>query len=182
MTKQYEILQAELADIAEIVALVNKAYRGESSKKGWTTEADILGGIRTDKNGIEEILNDANSLLLKYVDDKNKIIGCAHLQKKKHQLYLGMLTVDPAIQNKGIGKALLQTADIYALKENLRSIYMTVISVRKELIEWYERHGYKKTGETKPFPMNNEKFGLPKQYLEFIVLEKKLPEHGLPDI
>jgi N-acetylglutamate synthase-like GNAT family acetyltransferase len=171
-TQQHIILPATLPDTHEIVALVNKAYRGETSKKGWTTEADLFGGIRTDKNGIEEILKDEDSTFLKYVDDKNNIIGCVHLQHKKQKLYVGMLTVDPEIQNKGIGKDLLQAADDYALKNNFQSVYMTVISIRKELIQWYERHGYKKTGETKPFPMNDEKFGLPKRFIEFIVLEK----------
>ena len=174
MKNQHKILPATLLDTTEIVALINKAYRGETSKKGWTTEADLLGGIRTDDESLKEILNDENSVFLKYTDDENKIAGCIHLQQQKQKLYVGMLTVDPEIQNKGIGKALLQAADSYAVQNNFHKIIMTVISVREELIDWYQRHGYKKTGETKPFPMNNEKFGLPKQQLEFIVLEKTI--------
>ena len=178
MKKQYKILRATLQDVKDITTLVNKAYRGDSSRKGWTTEADLLGGIRTDESGIEEILKDENSILLKYIHEEisqnltGKVTGCVHLQKSNEKLYLGMLTVDPGIQNQGIGKKLLQAADNIALENNFHSIYMTVISVRKELIEWYERYGYRKTGETKPFPMNDERFGLPKQLLEFIVLEK----------
>jgi hypothetical protein len=50
---------------------------------------------------------------------------------------------------------------------------MTVISVRTELIAWYERQGWSDTGKRKPFP-ENEPFGSPKQPLEFIILKKKV--------
>jgi ribosomal protein S18 acetylase RimI-like enzyme len=85
-----------------------------------------------------------------------------------------MLTVSPELQGGGIGKKLMQAAEDLAKENDIPKISMTVISVRKELIEYYERRGYKNTGETKPFPMNDPKFGLPKQQLEFIVMEKRL--------
>jgi ribosomal protein S18 acetylase RimI-like enzyme len=160
----------------EISFLVNSAYRGESSKVGWTTEADFLGGQRTDPASIEELIFKKDSTLLIKINTQNAIIACVHLEKKNsHTTYLGMLTVNPTLQAKGIGKALLKEAEDYS-KNYFQSskIEMTVIQLRPELIAWYERYGYKKTGETRPFPMGDPKFGLPKQELYFIVLEKTL--------
>jgi ribosomal protein S18 acetylase RimI-like enzyme len=168
-----KIIPANLSDISVLVRLINSAYRGEGSKKGWTTEADLLDGTRTDEINIADLMNDQNSVFLKYLNEENEIIGSVYLQKQTSKLYLGMLSVSPDLQAAGIGKRLMAAADDYAIKNQCTNIFMTVISVRHELIGWYERHGYKKTGETKPFPIG-EKFGTQKQPLELIVLEKKV--------
>lgn len=162
-----------LADVAELNVLINSAYRGDSSKKGWTTEADLLGGIRTDEESLAELINKENATILKYTED-SKIIGSVYLEKQDDKIYLGMLTVSPELQGGGVGKKLMQAAEDFAKASGIAKIAMTVISVRKELIEYYERRGYKKTGETKPFPMDDPKFGLPKQFLEFIAMEKSI--------
>lgn len=167
------ISAATLQDVPELNILVNSAYRGESSKKGWTTEEHLLGGIRTDEEDLSELLQKENVTILKYTES-GKIIGSVYLEKQSDKLYLGMLTVSPELQGGGIGKKLMQAAEDLAKKSNIPKVSMTVISVRKELIEYYERRGYKKTGETKPFPMNDPKFGLPKQHLDFIIMEKEL--------
>lgn len=160
-------------DIPALETLVNSAYRGDSSKKGWTTEADLLDGIRTNQTSLAETLKSTDSVILKFLDTKGEIIGCVYLKQKNTKIYLGMLTVSPAIQATGIGKQLLIAAESYAKEKGCIAITMTVISVRKELIAWYERHGYSPTGETEPFPVGPE-FGLPKQPLHFIILEKSL--------
>lgn len=162
-----------LQDVPELNILVNSAYRGESSKKGWTTEEHLLGGIRTDEEDLRALLQKENVTILKYTES-GKIVGSVYLEKQADKLYLGMLTVSPELQGGGIGKKLLKAAEDFAKEQQLSTVSMTVISVRKELIEYYERRGYKHTGETKPFPMNNPKFGNPKQDLEFIVMEKEL--------
>lgn len=167
------INRATHADISALEALINSAYRGDSSKKGWTTEADLLGGIRIDADGLKEIIEKENATLLKYEED-GELKACVLLENQGEKLYLGMLTVSPTLQGGGIGRKLLEAADEHARNLGLKKVTMTVISVRKELIEWYERRGYKKTGETKPFPMDDPKFGLPKQFLEFIVMEKEV--------
>jgi ribosomal protein S18 acetylase RimI-like enzyme len=173
MNYTLQISKAEPNDIAALVILVNSAYRGEQSKKGWTTEADLLGGIRIDENSLSDMINKPHALILKYVDIENRITGCVYLQKQQQKLYLGMLTVLPEWQAAGIGKQLLTASENYASSVNCSSVIMTVISVRKELIAWYERRGYKNTGETRPFP-NDPAFGIAKQPLEFIVMEKIL--------
>ncbi|WP_407704833.1 GNAT family N-acetyltransferase [Tellurirhabdus rosea] len=153
--------------------LVNSAYRGDSSRKGWTTEADLLGGIRTTEEGMRAMLQKPTATILCYLQ-ADDLIGCVYLEKKEEDLYLGMLTVDPERQAGGIGKQLLSAAEEHARAQGCRAIQMTVISVRHELIAYYERRGFRATGETEPFPMNDPRFGLPKQNLEFIVLKKNV--------
>ncbi len=160
-------------DITELVTLVNSAYRGESSKKGWTTEADLLDGTRTDVASIQSLVEKSGSTILVCKDEQSRIIGCVLLQKENDSMYLGMLTVSPEIQAMGIGKKLLQAGEVYATQMECDAVVMTVIEKRKELIAWYMRHGYQSTGETKPFPVNPA-FGKPLQPLQFIVLKKKL--------
>ena len=167
------ITKATSDDIPELNKLVNSAYRGESSKKGWTTEERLLGGIRTDEEGLTQTFENKNVTILKYTEN-DKIIGTVSLEKQGEKLYLGMLTVSPDLQGGGIGKQLLKAAEVFAQEENIPIIVMTVISVRAELIAWYERHDYVRTGEIKPFPMDDPNFGLPKEFLEFIVLEKNV--------
>jgi ribosomal protein S18 acetylase RimI-like enzyme len=167
------ISKTTLEDIPQLEILINSAYRGEGSKKGWTTEADLLGGVRTDHDSLEKMINKKDALVLKFCSQDDAVQGCVYLEKRKDKMYLGMLTVSPTEQAKGIGKKLLFEAEKYAADEKCSAIEMTVISVRDELIKWYQKHGYYKTGETRPFP-RDEKFGVPKQPLEFIVLEKKV--------
>ena len=173
MLPTFHISKAKEADIDALVALVNSAYRGESSKQGWTTEADLLDGSRTDAQTMFLEMQNQNQQFLKAVDPFNKIIGCVSLVKKDTLLYLGMLTVQPTIQAKGIGKALLDAAENTAISLGLDTIEMTVISIRTTLIDWYIRKGYQLTGETQPFP-TDQKFGIQKQALMFCVLRKKL--------
>lgn len=167
------ILEATISDAENIEKLVNSAYRGDSSKRGWTTEADLLGGIRINTESVYALINDENSKILIFKNN-NDLQGCVNITAKDSVLYLGMLTVDPELQNSGIGKKLLRYVEEYALNNSFTSIEMTVISQRTELIAWYERHGFQKTGEKRPFPMDDPKFGVPKTMLEFIVLDKKI--------
>jgi ribosomal protein S18 acetylase RimI-like enzyme len=167
------ITKANVGDVPQLVKLINSAYRGDDSKKGWTTEADLLGGIRTDANSLKKLMNKPDAVILKFCNDDDTLLGCVYLEKKNQRMYLGMLTVSPLEQAKGIGKKLLLAAEKYAVEQNSRIIEMTVISVRDELIKWYQKHGYYITGETKPFP-SDPGFGIPKQPLEFIVMQKQV--------
>ncbi len=169
-----EICIATENDIPALTQLMNSAYRGESSKKGWTTEANLIAGeVRTDENNLRDVVRKPGSVILKYTNDKNQLTGCVNLQKHGDRLYLGMFSVSPEEQGGGIGKKILMAAEQHAMNEGCRSIYMQVISLRDELIKWYERHGYKDTGERRPFPED----GLTGKHLkplEFMVLEKFL--------
>ena len=165
---------ASAADIPAIKDLLNYAYRGEGSKQGWTTEADLIAGdIRTDENNLQEVMKQPGSVFLKYKGDKKQITGCVNLQKHSGKIYLGMFCVSPQLQGAGIGKQLLKAAEEYALQVHCKAIYMSVISVRTELIGWYKRHGYMETGERKPF-IEDGLTGKHLRVLEFMVLEKPL--------
>lgn len=167
------ISKADLSDVATIANLVNSAYRGDHAKKGWTTEADLIDGTRTDAAALADIVKKPDTTILKYEDD-GKIIGCVELKITGDKVYLGMLTVEPSIQGGGIGKKMLAAAEDFAKAKGCKAVYMTVITIRKELIDWYKRHGYIDTGERKPFLFNDPRFGQPRQKLEFLVLEKQL--------
>ena len=164
---------AIIADIPQLLPLINNAYRGEEAKKGWTHEADLIDGpIRTNETSIKQLIQKPDAIILKYLHD-GKIAGCVYLEKKEERLYLGMLSVSPEIQAQGIGKKLLKAAEEHAKNKNCTVIEMTVISVRHELIAWYERNGYHQTTKREPFPANG-KFGNPRRQLEFIYMEKQV--------
>ena len=178
MPPSITITIATVNDVVELVQLVNSAYRGESSKRGWTTEADLLDGIRTDEESMLQLITDPTSEVLQCRNRKNELLVCVNLRANIDQLYLGMLTVSPTLQGEGIGKELLRASEQYATENNFSAITMSVISIRTELIAWYERRGYSRTGETKPFPASDPRFGIPKQALEFIMLRKKIKTDG----
>ncbi len=167
------IVKAVLADASALNQLVNSAYRGDTSRQGWTTEADLLDGTRIDEAALRELIEKPDTVILTY-REAGKLLGCVELRLQEGKLYLGMLSVKPDIQGKGVGKKLMQAAEDYAAQQNLNTIMMTVISVRKELIDWYIRHGYQLTGERKPFVVPDARWGIPKKELEFVVLEKRL--------
>ena len=167
------ITKAALADIPALNILINSAYRGESSKKGWTTEADLLEGKRTTEEELIQTIEDPKNTILKFTEN-DKIIGSVLLVEKEQQLYLGMLTVSPELQNSGIGKKMLAEAENHAKTLGLSSIIMTVISVREELIAWYKRHGYVDTGKREAFPESHIHVTVSEEPLEFIFLEKKI--------
>lgn len=168
------IILATTADIPLLITLLNSAYRGEESKQGWTHESDLIAGdVRITEDILTEVMNRPGSVLLKYIDEEQKIIGCVNLQKHDCRIYLGMFSVSPKLQGGGIGKKLLIAAEEYAHYLSCTSIYMHVVSLRSELIDWYKRHGYVETGETKPFAEDGIT-GKHMQTLEFMVLEKPL--------
>ncbi len=167
------ITTATITDTNELTALVNSAYRGESSKQGWTTESHLLDGQRVDEVFMLSYLQDESVTILKHVNDEGQITGCVYLEIKGDKLYLGMLTVSPVEQGNGIGKQLLARADEYTRDKNLEAITITVITTRHELIAWYERHGYQQTGEIRPFHVD-PRFGVPKAPIELLVMEKSI--------
>lgn len=173
MHEELKIQPATPDDLLALLQLVNSAYRGDSSKAGWTTEADLLGGIRISETGLSAIFKNPSATILKAENKEGRLVGCVSLELQEDAMYLGMLTVEPGLQNTGIGKQLLRAGEVWAQKSDRQLIRMTVITLRDTLIAWYQRHGYQPTGETLPFP-NDPKFGIPKQPLEFMVLEKKL--------
>jgi ribosomal protein S18 acetylase RimI-like enzyme len=169
-----DILIATKEDTPVLIQLINNAYRGEASRQGWTTEAEIIeGDQRISESSLEIAIQKPGAGMLKYINEQNEIEGCVYLNPHGNGLYLGMLSVWPWLQGKGIGKKLIKAAENYAIINGYHSIIMQVIHVRAELIAWYERLGYQKTGERQPF--ENGEFGTARIPLEFITLEKIIP-------
>jgi len=165
---------ASVENISAIKDLINSAYRGEAAAKTWTSEADLIAGDkRTDENDLQNLMKQPGSVFLKYIDEEQKMIGCVNLQQHNHKIYLGMLSVLPGSQGAGIGKQLLQASEEYAKHLRCTTIYMSVISLRTELINWYLRYGYHATGESKPF-IEDKLTGKHLRPLEFMIMEKIL--------
>jgi ribosomal protein S18 acetylase RimI-like enzyme len=164
---------AQETDIPALEQLVNSAYRGEVSKKGWTTEADLLGGARVTATSLVKDIFNENSCIYTCCNEQGQMDACVFLQIKLGKLYVGMLSVSPSLQNKGLGKLLLQLADKVAIVNECVALTMTVITVRTELIAWYNRHGFLPTGETFPFNIPDN-IVLANEPLQFVVLEKFL--------
>ncbi|HEY3249665.1 MAG TPA: GNAT family N-acetyltransferase [Ignavibacteria bacterium] len=161
-------------DSEKICSLVNSVYRGDNAKKGWTTEADLLGGIRININTVNDVINRENNvILLALIEDK--VVGCVHLEKKNSKCHLGMLSVDVDYQDKKIGRALMDESETYAKNTfGCREMEMKVIGQRTELIDYYLRRGYKLTEEKEPFIVSTH-FGEPKiDNLYFIYMVKQL--------
>jgi ribosomal protein S18 acetylase RimI-like enzyme len=168
---------ATLADIPDLVVLVTSAYRGDVSKQGWTTEADMLDGQRIDPEVLRADIERPRSRVIvaeKRHGENPELLACVHVAEEDGAGYLGMFSVRPDGQGGGTGKQVMQEAERYAREDlQLPAMRMTVIDIRDELIAFYERRGYRRTGITKPFPYGDERFGIPKRDdLRFEVLEK----------
>ncbi len=163
------------ADIGAIVALVESAYRGDVSRKGWTTEADLLDGQRTDPISVADLLAKPGCCVLLGACAAD-LIACANIERRGDVAYFGMFSVRPDAQGTGLGRAMLAEAERIARSDWMcTEMQMTVISVRDELIGWYERRGYRRTGIYSPFPYGDERFGIPKRDdLRFELLVKPL--------
>ncbi|GAA0949725.1 GNAT family N-acetyltransferase [Actinocorallia libanotica] len=182
MRTEEEATEAEIVlraaapeDAPAVAALVESAYRGESSRAGWTTEADLLDGRRTDAAAVLKIIEDPGSRVL-LVERDGAPVACCQLERRDDAAYFGMFAVRPTLQGGGVGRAVLAAAEHEArTRWGSREMHMHVISVRAELIAWYERRGYRPTGERVAFPYDNERFGVPRRSdLEFVVLSKPL--------
>jgi len=163
------------ADVPQVVALVERAYRGQASRAGWTTEADLLDGQRTDEREIAELVHGHDSRIrLAFLD--GVLVACVRIDRGAGYGYVGMVSVEPTRQRDGLGRQLLAEAERVILDDlGLDRARMTVIGQRVELIAWYGRRGYLPTGEREPFPYGEPRNGLPRRPdLYFEVLEKRL--------
>ncbi|MFF7209024.1 GNAT family N-acetyltransferase [Streptomyces sp. NPDC008238] len=162
-------------DVPALVSLIESAYRGESSRAGWTTEADLLEGQRTDPEGVAAVIDGEHSLILA-VESDGAVVACCQLENRDGHAYFGMFAVRPALQGGGMGKLVLAEAERLAREEwAADEMHMTVITQRADLIAWYVRRGYVRTGRTSPFPYGDARFGLPtRDDLAFELLVKKL--------
>lgn len=170
-----KIERANSDDVDALHALIESSYRGDSAKAGWTHEADLLGGQRTDRQELSQILADPSQHMLVIREGARLIGSILVTDKGERRAYFGMLTIDPQRQASGFGTRLLAAGEDAARSWGAAVMECQVITQRRELIDWYARHGYALTGETRPFPTHDPRFGLPKRDdLAFVVMEKRL--------
>ena len=156
-----------------IAAPVNSAYRGDSSRVGWTNEADLFDGQRTDEKEVRDLLNSKESMFLLCLRGTD-LVGSVLLRKKGTTAYLGMLVVNPQLQRTGNGSSLIAASEAAVRNSwGMKRISMTVISCRSELIAFYERRGYCRTGLIEPLPTGSPSVARVAG-LELEVLEKEL--------
>ena len=171
-----KLVEAEAGDLPEIVALMNFAFRGRGATASWNTEAPYIEGERTNLALLQSEIAAAPDarLLVHRVADRGVIVGSVWLEPTGEGVwYLGSLTVDPTLQKGGMGRTLLAAAEVWVRARGATIVRMTVVNVRDTLIAWYERRGYARTGLTKPFPYDDDRFGVPlRDDLAFVVLEK----------
>lgn len=162
-------------DLAAIVQLVESAYRGDASRVGWTTEADLLQGQRIDPQGLQALLDSPTALIV-LAERDGDLLACCELQRQGDAAYFGMFSVRPTGQGNGVGRQVLAEAERIARDDwHCSRMEMTVIDIRDELVAWYQRRGYQRTGIHKPFPYGDERYGLPQRDdLRFEILRKRL--------
>jgi ribosomal protein S18 acetylase RimI-like enzyme len=167
---------ADERDVAALVGLIDSAYRGEASQEGWTSEAHLLDGQRTDAEAVRAAVRGPGSAVL-VAEAGGQLAGCCQLERRPAaEVYFGMFSVQPGRQGQGWGAEILAEAERLARDDwGARTMVLTVLAQRGELIAWYERRGYRRTGESRPFPYDNARFGIPKRPdLSFVVLSKSL--------
>lgn len=165
------------ADVPEVVSLINMAFRGTGEDAGWSTREQYIDGTRITADLLQEDMAakpHATMLLWRLAD--NSLLGCVWLEPQQSGVwYLGKLAVPPREQNAGLGRRLLEAAENWAQQRGAAEIQMTTVNLRTALIDWYQRRGYSLTGQTKPFPYGDTRFGIPKRDdLHFVVLRKIL--------
>lgn len=163
------------ADAEALEALIESAYRGNSSRVGWTTEADLLGGNRTSAVMLRDTIADPAQRVI-VCEDAHGLLATVTVERRDGYGYVGAVSVRPTDQGSGMGRELLTRAEqMIGEAWGLERARMTVIAQRPELIDWYARRGYRDTGETAPFPYGDDRFGAPKRDdLYFVILEKAL--------
>jgi len=169
------------ADLAEVADLVNAAYRGEDGyHMGWTSEMGIVDGLRTTRAALLEELAASAQMSILLLRDAAELLASVRIERivgrdGQPACYISMLAVRPSAQGRGVGRAMLQRAEAEGHAAGAQMARMTVVSVRASLIAWYERRGYRRTGETERFPYEDMRFGVPLlPDLEFVVMEKSL--------
>ncbi|HXH32561.1 MAG TPA: GNAT family N-acetyltransferase [Bacteriovoracaceae bacterium] len=149
----FKTRRAAGSDAKDLCAVINSAYRGEPSKEGWTSEADLVGGLRIDLAGVSELLGLEKNHFIVAVNDADGLLGSVHvIEEAAGVLYFGLLAVNPKFQTAGIGKRLLAEVEKLAQVQGARKIRIMVLNVRDELISYYERRGFRLSGQEEKFP------------------------------
>jgi GNAT superfamily N-acetyltransferase len=177
MDKIPKLVTATDADVPDVVSLINRAFRGRGEEAGWSIKEEYIEGTRITEDLLrEDMAAKPHATLLLWRENRNTLLGCVWLEPEQGGVwYLGMLAIPPGNQKAGLGRKLLEAAERWAMERGAAEIRMTVVNLRVALIDWYKRRGYALTGQTKPFPYGENRYGTPKRNdLYFVVLRKVL--------
>jgi ribosomal protein S18 acetylase RimI-like enzyme len=181
MTHETIVAPGTPRDAAALAGMINSSYRAEGKAAGWTHEADLLAGARVGADALKRVLatEEATMLLMRRKTDA-KLVGCVSVEPMADaHCYLSLLAIDPDHQDCGYGRLLLAEAETFAHARGARTARMTVIRQRETLIAWYERRGYRRTGEVLSFPYDDPNVGTPlRDDLQLMVLQKPLSKPG----
>lgn len=174
MTMTKILLKYRLAintDIAQLVKLINAAYR-QKNENTWTTEAEIVMGERISYAQLEQLFKNHNFHLL-VAEQNNQVVACIGLTFDESSVEIGTFAISPNWQNQGLGKLVLDNAEKYAkdIQFDLKTYVMWVLSVRTELIAFYERRGYIQTGVVEDYPLDAD-VGIPQVDLHLVEMMK----------
>ncbi|MGI4834610.1 MAG: GNAT family N-acetyltransferase [Janthinobacterium lividum] len=162
---------ARPTDVPGLVVLINRAYRGPA-RRGWTTEADLFDGSRTDEANLRALLRAPYTRLWCCHEPALGLVGCVCLTRPPGEvMHVSLLAVAPEEQTLGVGRYLLLHADLQARHLRCTRLRMSVLAERPDLLEWYARRGYQPTGAIEPFPAGAGA-GEPRQPLHLLLLEK----------
>lgn len=172
-TNEIVITKAQPGDEPQLLELVHAAYRRAKGVSSWTNEDKLVKGIRTTTEELTEVLTSSDKAILK-AKVNGQLCGCVQVDDTgEGQGYIGLLSVDPDVQSKGLGKRLLQAAEDYARSEFAATgAIMWILEGRSELLDWYKRSGYQETGETEPFPGPESGAIALVENLRFMVIKK----------
>ena len=177
MTHETIVAPAMATDAAALAGLVNSSYRAQGKAAGWTHETGLLAGARADADDLKRVLAEGQAtILLMRRKTGAELVGCISVEPMADaHCYISLLAIDPDHQDCGYGRLLLAEAETFAYAHGARTARMTVIRQRETLIAWYERRGYRRTGEVLPFPHDDPKVGTPlRDDLQLVVLQKSL--------
>jgi ribosomal protein S18 acetylase RimI-like enzyme len=166
---------ARPADADTLAALIRSAYRGDTSRAGWTSEAHLVEGERISADQVRAMISQGGSLLL-VAENNEGIVACCQLQDQGAGLaYFGTFAVSPQAQGAGLGRQVMAEAERQAVAAFAATrLEMTVLAQQDRLIAYYERRGFRRTGETRPFPADPRYARPLRDGLCFVVLEKAL--------
>jgi GNAT superfamily N-acetyltransferase len=173
-----DLQRASESDLEALAGLMNAAYGGAGEVAGWTHVKQFIVGDRTSVSALRAELEaspQAEFLVIRNAETR-ELRGSVWIEPRSATLwYLGSLTVDPREQNSGLGRRILEAAERRMANFGASKVIIDVLNVRGALIAWYERRGYRLTGDSHTFPYDDNRYGVPQRPdLVFLELEKCL--------
>ncbi|MGN6376344.1 MAG: GNAT family N-acetyltransferase [Sphingomonas sp.] len=168
---QVTFRRATLADVEALQLLVQRAYRGDTAAASWSHEGEVATGERISRAAIATLIT-ATTSIVSVAEVGGRLGGTSLVEEiAPEQCTIRLLSVEPALQARGIGSRLLDNAEAEARSCFAAQVArIEVLDQKRKLIAYYERRGYRPTGAARPYP---HQLSVPAQLVTF---EKRLPD------